>query len=601
MQITLPRVGLDCKAASSLIMFYSPDRCAKRICVCRQAAIMLCKSASEEGQAHQDCQPTTLPCYLSACGSRRQAAALACAQGVPTSVQQPGSWSAAPRLPHLPLSLSQSIGADTPQRASLHRPGQQPRLVTATRYPSVFSRPPVPRSQSPLRRLAERSAERTGSQLLPSQDEPQVCSSGTITVGADACVTQVLQLYAGALLTTSLSVLTICMQEVPVCLSQPNPGVQYAQLASVRGCLPQRPAAMYVTSPPAMQLATESQPALSTQDPCMSSQHPAATPVQPGPAAGSFQSLQGMAGGASATATKLLDQIARMSSCEDAMDRVTSRLAGVEEVCSRVEAAMAGLHALVGKQAAATPPPAAVKLCEQATQTAAIPRQGSRHNAGTQTSLPVMPEGPANRSSPPWQSAASLSGAGREEVLFARSSWPQGPAASASKRTEAVQQAPLGMRPCIAAPSYAVACCPQRTGSHNEQPASRGPARAGGLEARAPAAKPQPGPWRRKASADPVLRAAAAPATAPCNSSSAGAPAARPAAGDGGAQHGAQPSGNCARLPPGNAVSARPLPLQGAAQVCGLTWGQRILLAAASDQAECQAQGTEQLHARCAC
>ncbi len=126
---------------------------------------------------------------------------MACAQGVPTSVQQPGSWSAAPRLPHLPMSLSQSIGADTPQRASLHRPGQQPRLVTAARYPSVFSRPPVPRSQSPLRRLAERTAERTGSQLLPSQDEPQVCTSGTITAGADVCVAQAqsLQLHAGSL------------------------------------------------------------------------------------------------------------------------------------------------------------------------------------------------------------------------------------------------------------------------------------------------------------------------------------------------------------------------------------------------------------------
>ncbi len=372
------------------------------------------------------------------------------------------------------------------------------------------------------------------------------------------------------LLSTSLSVVTICMQEVPVCLSQPNPGVQYAQPTSVRGCLPQRPTAMYITSPPAMQLATESQPALSTQDPCMSSQHPAATPVQPGAAAGSFQSLQGMAGGASATATKLLDQIARMSSCEDAMDRVTSRLAGVEEVCNRVEAAMAGLHAVVGRQAVATPPPAVVQLCEQATQTAAIPRQGSRRTAGTQTSLPVMPAGPANRSSPLLQSAAHVSGAGREEALLARSSQPQGPAASASKHTVAVQQAPLGTRPCIASPSHAAACCPQRTGSHAEQPASRGPARAGRPEARAPAAKPQPGPWRRKASADPMLRAAAAPVTVLSDSSSACAPAARPAAGNGSVQHGIQPSGNCARLPPADMMSARLLPLQGTAQVSGL-------------------------------
>ena len=85
-----------------------------------------------------------------------------------------------PAMPRIPLSLSQGTPGSTPQRmASVHH-GQQQRLLSPARFTSAFARPPAPRSQSPLRRLAQRSAEFTASQplsALPStQKELQVCS-----------------------------------------------------------------------------------------------------------------------------------------------------------------------------------------------------------------------------------------------------------------------------------------------------------------------------------------------------------------------------------------------------------------------------------------
>jgi len=89
------------------------------------------------------------------------------------------SSSRALNLPRVPLSLSQSCAlANTAQLTPLGHRGQQPRLVSPARFSSSFARPPVPRSQSPLRRLAERSIEQTGSQSLAglpaTQDEYQV-------------------------------------------------------------------------------------------------------------------------------------------------------------------------------------------------------------------------------------------------------------------------------------------------------------------------------------------------------------------------------------------------------------------------------------------
>lgn len=95
-----------------------------------------------------------------------------------SAVHLPGT--AARALPMPRISLASQVGpGSTPQRAALAHPGQQQRLLPPARFTSAFARPPAPRSQSPLRRLAERSTEFTASQppfAFPStQEELQVC------------------------------------------------------------------------------------------------------------------------------------------------------------------------------------------------------------------------------------------------------------------------------------------------------------------------------------------------------------------------------------------------------------------------------------------
>ena len=103
-----------------------------------------------------------------------------------SAVHLPGSAARAPLMPRIPLLLSQGVPGSTPQRIASANPGQQQRLLSPARFTSAFARPPAPRSQSPLRRLAERSAELTTSQplsaLVSTQEELQVCGLQGLTV-----------------------------------------------------------------------------------------------------------------------------------------------------------------------------------------------------------------------------------------------------------------------------------------------------------------------------------------------------------------------------------------------------------------------------------
>lgn len=337
-------------------------------------------------------------------------------------------------------------------------------------------------------------------------------------------------------------------------LSQPGCG-QYGP-ARPRNSLAQHPAAMYVSSPPSVLPFCESQQALSAQDAGVScSQRLTATPPQrPGLANGGAWGMQGLAGGASATAAKLLDQIARMSSCEEAMERMTKRLASLEEVCGRMEAAMTGLHAGVLVQADRRPP-SVVKLCDGSTQTdACAPAlRVCVSSIGTQTSLRHSPEVPVQPGSRPaamqgaagptvgTQTSSRLSAevhaqpGGRLAAMRTVRDHPS-PTAKAAlpawrrrnraledggrEHAELVELPRPAKRPRPDSSALTLSAGRGSPAGLAEVPPASVPPDAGQDKARSavgnlknPDPRPQPGPWRTKASADPFVKVSAKPGT----------------------------------------------------------------------------------------
>lgn len=261
-------------------------------------------------------------------------------------------------------------------------------------------------------------------------------------------------------------------------------------------------------SQPAMFLASESQ-AMSAHDPAASSQRLTATPPRPGPSTGSAWGLPAAAaGGASATAAKLLDQIAGMSSCEEAMERMTKRLDGIEQVCGRMEAALAGLQAAVQRHAGLPRPPAVLRLSDEGTQTAPEPAlHAARLAAGTQTSPRCM-----SGSEPSSGPARTRDAA--EETQATPTPWRRRTRACTSASRGGVEQpVPVqAKRACMEAPA-----APQsgdRDAAAESLMAQRAdrPASAARAAACAAAPMPQASPWRTKASVDPFMKATARPA-----------------------------------------------------------------------------------------
>lgn len=389
-----------------------------------------------------------------------------------------------------------------------------------------------------------------------------------LAVRTNSCVTH-------ACMLTCLTVLS-CMQELPTFLSQPVCG-QYVP-ARPRNSLSQHPAAMYVSSPPSV----------------------------PGPANGGAWGMQGLAGGASATAAKLLDQIARMSSCEEAMERMTKRLASLEEVCGRMEAAMTGLHAGVLAQAD-RPPPSVVKLCDGGTQTdACAPAlRVCVSSIGTQTSLRHAPEVHAQ----PGSRSAAMQGAAGPTVGTQTSSRlsPEvhaqpgsrhaamrsvidqpGPTAKAAlpawrrrnralvdggrERAELMELPRPAKRPRPDSPALTRSADRGSPAGLAEVPLASVPPDAGQDKASAPVGnlmnpdpRPQPGPWRTKASADPFVKVSAKPGNStagpmPASDLRGNAAASTPQPG----RRAAVPAAEHRRprLPPANMTYARPSLLQ---------------------------------------
>lgn len=292
----------------------------------------------------------------------------------------------------------------------------------------------------------------------------------------------------------------------------------------------------------------------------------ATPPPRPGPSTGS---AWGLPGGASATAAKLLDQIARMSSCEEAMERVTKRLDGIEQVCGRMEAAMAGLQAAVKQHADLPRPPAVLRVSSEGTQTAPVATlHAGRHAAGTQTSPRPLSDtghgsGPARmrdaaeqtQATPtPWQRRI------RPRTSASREDAEQlGPVQAKRARMEAPAAPQSGTRDAAAE-------------TQTVQRADR-PASAACAAACAGAAMPQASPWRTKASVDPFMQAPARPAGGP----GAQAPSFAAEKPDRVADTGLTKMQNfkspavaeCPRprLPPANMAYARLCPLQAAAEV----------------------------------
>ena len=361
-----------------------------------------------------------------------------------------------------------------------------------------------------------------------------------------------------------------CTQEQPAFLSQPQPG-QHAPTVA-HNYLAAHPRAAHAQSPlPAMFLASESQ-AMSAHDPGASSQRMTATPPRPGPSTGSAWGLPGaVAGGASATAAKLLDQIARMSCCEEAMERMTKRLEGVEQVCGRMEAALAGLQAAVQQHADLPRPPAVLRVSDEGAQTAPVATlHADRHATGTQTSPRPLSDtghgsGPARmrdaaeqtQATPtPWQRRTrARTSASREDAE------QLGPVQAKRARMDAPAAPQSGARDAAAE-------------TQKEQRADR-PASAACAAACAAAAMPQATPWRTKASVDPFMQAPARPAGGP----GAQAPSFAAKEPDRVADMGVTKMQNCEgpaaaerpRLPPANMAYARLCPLQAAAEVRYIT------------------------------
>ena len=425
-------------------------------------------------------------------------------------------------MPRISLALSQVAPGSTPQRTALAHPVQQQRLLPPARFTSAFARPPAPRSQSPLRRLAERSADFTASQpplALPlSQEELQVrymlCIDDVIWMKAQAYARPRGYPTLEAVLTPRSSNATAeaaqhCTQEQPAFLSQPQPG-QHAPTPA-RNYLAAHTRAVHAQSPPpAMFLASESQ-AMSAHDPGASSQRMTATPPRPGPSTGSAWGLPGGAtGGASATAAKLLDQIARMSSCEDAMERMTKRLDGIEQVCGRMEATLAGLQAAVQQHADLPRPPAVLRVSNEGTQTAPVATlHADRQAAGTQTS--PRPLSDAGHGSGP----ACMRDAA-EQTKATPTPWQRRTRARTSaSREDAEQLGPVqAKRARMEAPAAPLSGARDAAAGTQAQRADR-PASEACAAACAAAAMPQATPWRTKASADPFMQAPARPAGGP--------------------------------------------------------------------------------------
>ena len=268
---------------------------------------------------------------------------------------------------------------------------------------------------------------------------------------------------------------------------------------------------MYAQSPPGMFLASESQ-AVSAHDPGASSQRLTATPPRLGRSTGSAWGLPGLAaGGASATATKLLDQIARMSSCEEAMERMTQRLDGVEQVCGRVEAALAGLHAALQHKADRLRPPAVLHVSNEGTQTAPAPPQHAAMLAfGTQTSPRLMSGTEQGSGAERMRDAA-------EQTQDAPTPWRRRTRASASaSREDAEQPGPAqAKRTRMEAPAAPQSRADDAGAKTQTMQRADRPASAACAAACAAAAMPQASPWRTKASADPFMQATARQAGRP--------------------------------------------------------------------------------------
>ena len=440
-----------------------------------------------------------------------------------SAVHLPGSAARALPMPRISLALSQVAPGGTLQRAALAHPGQQQRLLPPARFTSAFARPPAPRSQSPLRRLAERSAEFTASQppfAFPlTQEDLQV--RYMLSISDQHCTKA--QIYARLREVPTLTAdLKPCSstasaeaahhrtQEQPAFLSQPQPGQHAPTLASNYLAAHQR-AAHAQSPPPAMFLASESQ-AMSAHDPGASSQRMTATPPRPGPSTGSAWGLPGTAaGGASATAAKLLDQIARMSSCEEAMERMTKRLEGIEEVCGRMEGALAGLQAAVQQHADLPRPPAVLQVSTEGTQTARMATlHVNMHSAGTQTS--PRPLSDTGHGSDPARMRDAT-----EQTQAAPIPWQRRiRARTSASREDAEQLAPAqAKRARMEAPAAPQSGARDAAAETQTVQRANRPASAACAAACAATAMPQATPWRTKASVDPFMQAPARPAEGP--------------------------------------------------------------------------------------
>ena len=281
---------------------------------------------------------------------------------------------------------------------------------------------------------------------------------------------------------------------------------------------------------------------------------------------------------------------------------MTKRLASLEEVCGRMEAAMTGLHAGVLGQADRRPP-SVVKLCDGGTQTDACAPdlRVCVLSIGTQISLRHAPEvhvQPGSRSADMQGAAGPTVGTqtsprispevhaqpGSRHAAMRNETDQHGPTAKAAlpawrrrnralmdggrERAELMERPRPAKRPRPDGPAPTLGADRGSPAGLAEVPLASVPPDAGQDEARTPDGslknpdpRPQPGPWRTKASADPFVKVSAKPGTstagpAPASDLHGIAAASTPQQG----RRAAVPAAEHGRprLPPANMAYARP-------------------------------------------